>query len=385
MPAKSSTPPGKSLKKAARAKKSWVPLTRDQARRELSTTVHFYSKCTNTNAAPAGVRLSAYEQPMPWPVVGFSTTALDRRHTTYTVGAPLIGPFGQIMAVFEGVEDESYKDIPAGQREICLEAAAVLNTPFELRTIDPRLRQVLMPAGCTDANEGEPDETGSVNVAAVDNYVALTPLHSDKFSQVLDQRRRAEGEAGFQWRSTVNIDLGGSKKQNMARRARFMCTALHFPAPQEDPELREAMAIFHRGPRFVELLPHGLLRDLAARVLAMPDSTAREGVAWRSYLEATVRQAAAHVLSAADALAHRQRRALATVEGLDDAGASATAVDWLLRGLLDPALRDKPWKRAFAQRLVSEIECFKVNTEGAMLTESGTFGHLIQFVEEEVL
>lgn len=322
---------------------------------------------------------------MAIPVVGFSTTVLDRRHTTYTVGAPLIGPFGQIMAVLEGVEGESYKDIPAGQPEICLEAAAVLNTPFELRTIDPRLRQVLMPAQHTDRITGEAGETGSVNVAGADNYVALTPLHSDKFSQVLDQRRRAEGEAGFQWRSTVNIDLGGSKKQNMARRARFMCTALHFPAPQENPELREAMAIFHRGPRFAELLPRGLLLDFAAQLLALPDPTAREGVAWRSYLEATVRQAAAHVLSAADALAHRQRRALAAVEGHDGAGATAPAVDWLLRGLLDPALRDKPWKRAFAQRLVSEIECFKVNTEGAMLTESGTFGHLIQFVEEEVL
>jgi len=381
VPSTSSKPP----KKAPRATKPWVSLTLDQARRELSTTVHFYSKCTNTNAAPAGVRLPADEQPMPWPVVGFSTTALDRRHTTYTVGAPLIGPFGQIMAVLEGVEDESYKDIPAGQREICLEATAVLNTSFELRTLDPRLRQVLMPAGCTDVNEGEPGQTGSVNVAAADNYVALTPLHSDKFSQVLDQRRRAEGEAGFQWRSTMNIDLGGSKKQNMARRARFMCTVLNFPAPQENAELRQAMAIFHKGPRLADLLPRGLLMDFAAQLLALPDPTARAGVAWRGYLEATVRQAAAHVLSAADALAQRQRRVLADIEGLDDAGASAKAVDGFLRALLDPTLRDKPWKRAFAQRLISEIESFKVNAEGALLTESGTFGHLIQFVEMEVL
>jgi len=48
-------------------------------------------------------------------------------------------------------------------------------------------------------------------------------------------------------------------------------------------------------------------------------------------------------------------------------------------------LRGKPWKRAFARRLISEIESYKVSVEGALLADSGTFGHLIQFVEEEVL
>lgn len=359
-------------KKEARIRKAWNPLTLEQARREIASSVHFYSKCTNTNAAAAGVRLPANEPPLKAPVVGFSTTDLDRRHTTYTVGAPLIGPFGQIMSVLEGVENDNYKDIAQGQREICLQAAEVLNEHFELRTIDPRLRQVLMPAMTSEAAQAD--------------FIALTPLHSDKLSQVIDQRRRAESDAGFRWRSAVNIGLGGSKKQNMARRARFMCNVLHFAAPQENQALRRAMATYYRGPRFAELLPHGLLKDFAAQVLALPDPKAREGLAWRNYVEATVRQTAAHVLSAADALARLQREALGDTQGLkDEGGVTAKTVDPILRGLLDTRLRDKPWKRAFARRLVGEIESYKVNAEGALLVESGAFGHLIQFVEEEVL
>ncbi len=367
--------PEKKGDSAKGTRKPWRPLTLAQARAELATSVHFYSKCTNTNAAAAGVRLPAAQAPISSELVGFSSTQLDRRHTTYTVGAPLIGPFGQVMSVLEGIENEAYKDIPQGQREICQEAASVLDEAFEIRNIDPRLRQVLMP-----------DESG--------NYLALTPLHSDKLSQVIGERIREERQQGSHAaRPMVNLDLGGSKKQNMARRARHMCDVLFFPAPEEDQALRTALAWFHKGPSLRQLLPISVVRDVVQTVQSVEDITVRNGLKTEEALREAARKLARGAMEAGEDIAAKICSALdiATGDAERDNGNAALvqltseAVDPVIRGLIDKRLRDKAWRQAFARALVAHVELTPINREGARLAGGGDLGRLIQIIEEEVL
>lgn len=333
-------------------KKKWSVLTRQDCLKSIKTASHLSSKSINSNASAVGVRLGVEER-LALPFVAVSTLDSTRIPVDYVLGATDAGPLKQITSVLDGTCDNFFTDISPEQRTMMetlrplLASAATVGTGF----IDPRLRQVIWPTG-----------------EALTPWIALTPLQSSGLSDVIRQRLTSEGAAHINpktgktsiYRPNAILGIGGSNPQNVGRYVRAMQRPLVFNAPKEDQHIRLAYALHFKGhlrglafaAPYHETLAFALwrhaLRKANANANAMPSNAAirLEEV---THIQAITRAALDAATTARQILE----------ENLDHLnGLTATTLDPFLRAMIDPALRDRNFKKTFARKLISSIERF---------------------------
>lgn len=352
-------------------RKDWKPFGREDYAEVLRGLVHFSAKTINSNTPACGVRLGAgASRDLPYVAVA-TTEGVPADYTSTGTNGSNATALAQIAAALEGKTAELFLDTPAG--EVALIQALTgehLASPFETgtATVGMRLRQIIVQN-------------------AQGNDLALTPLQSAGFSSVLATRidrliEAQESEHKQYWRRGL-LGIGGSNPQNAGRYVRAMSRPLFFRAPSENPELRAAYAIHHRG------IP-----------LAPPSALLKGYIRWRKpllkaggdTLPATLEtreQEADFLRAVVSAIEERAAAARNQLERFSDELPGqkplADGADALMHGLLHPLERSSAWKRDFAQRLHRAILDTVVEIDG----EKQTIGvgeyesvHWISIIEE---
>lgn len=352
--------------------KVWKPLTPQAVRMRLSTAVHFSSKPVNTNARASGVRIAGDAQ-LNVPLVSFITTALNRRTVDYQDGAVAGSMLSQCAAVVEGTVEADYKDTPAEQIALIQGLATTLDEKAEVGTgtIDARLRQVLFP----DASS----PTG---------YVALTPLHSSVFSahlrktlQAETDRRAAQGDRAR--RSQTLIMVGGSKAQNVGRIGLVgaMQRALVFDAPRENPQLRAAYALFHKGVPVRSLVHRKTLTELATWREQQRNQQGR--IVSSTSVRADERELLARL--ARDAMVALEAKRAVLAPFVQDLGGWASQdLDDFDRALLDKAARSRDWPREMAARLLRIVESHQTTHDARPIAGFGDIDDYLNMMAEHL-
>ena len=351
--------------------KPWENLAPGAARATLSKGVHYSSKPVNTNASASGIRLARDDKPTI-PFVCYATLNVDRRVTTYIEGgAPAAGPFNQASSVIEGIVDEQYSGCSAEQRRQVAEEAQVLDSAFVLGgdLLDARLRQIFIPISGEES-------------------VLLTPLHSPPFSGELKRRTDAEkalhfdeqsGSSSMLPRRTAILVVGGANNQNAGRNIYTMKRPLVFDAPSENPALRKAFAVHHKGVDLQQLLPKDKIQELNSwREKHRLDSGSIEStMETRAEEEQMLRSIARLVL-------HRAKSFTDEIDAIGDAlpSRASRGLSAMQQGLLDPALRNKEWARIFAVDLITAIEAYRNMKTNRSLADQGDLIALIDCVAQ---
>lgn len=359
-------------------KKKWGNLTPVACLKSVKTASHLSSKSVNSNASAVGVRLDPADR-LPLPFVAVSTLDAAKVPVDYVMGATEAGPLKQITSVLDGTYGEFFTEVSPeqvsmieGMRGTMLSAASV-GTNF----IDPRLRQLVWPTG----DEASP-------------WVALTPLQSSGLSERIRERLVMESEAHINpstgrtliYRPKAVFGIGGSNPQNVGRYVRSMQRPLVFNGPKENKDIRQAYALHFKGH----------LRGLA---FAVPKKETLAFALWRRALQeanggsmpsnAAIRQQERDhiqaIASASMSAAAAARRILEQHQEKEEwDGLTVATMDSFLRSLIDPELRDRNFKRTFAQKLIRSIERFnyKRGSNEYVVGGDGELAALISCAEE---
>lgn len=337
-------------KKKPEKKKSWKPFSPKIYGETIAGLIHFSAKTVNSNTPSYGVRLGA-EDRLDLPYVAVSTINAASLPPDYDKNAGSNATVvAQVSAVIEGRLDEFESVLQADVGAIRA-AQPVLQTRFELSSlrVGMRLRQVIVQ-----------DEIG------VD--VALTPLQCAGFSVVLESRieeeLRSQPEDQHFRRPRGYLGTGGANPQNVGRHVRSMTRPLWFDAPKEDREIRKALAIHFRGiglhvPATIiseyNDWRQALLRAHQGIMPADLDTRTKEVEFLRRMVGAVLDRGAK-----ASTLLDRH------LDHLPNAVKTPETMDSVMRGLLEPSLRNSEWVRDFAKKIVLEIIDSKVRINGVL-------------------
>lgn len=77
-----------------------------------------------------------------------------------------------------------------------------------------------------------------------DSYVSTTPLHSSGMAKYIHEVKRDNGISS----RVIHHDVGGTQPQNVGGLVWYAQSVSLQSLPQEDPEIKEAYACYHRGP-----------------------------------------------------------------------------------------------------------------------------------------
>ena len=357
-------------------KRKWADLTPAECLKSIKTASHLSSRSVNSNASAVGVRLDPSGR-LSLPFVAVSTLDCAKIPVDYVMGATDAGPLKQITSVLDGSWEQFFTDVSPeqvsmieGMRE-SMSMSASVGTGF----VDPRLRQVIWPTG----DEASP-------------WVALSPLHSSGLSEVIRARLSAESAANINpktgktaiYRPNAIFGIGGSNPQNVGRHVRSMQRPLVFNGPTESKSIRSAYALHFKG-------------HLGGLAFAAPKRETFDFASWRHDLrqsnggtmpsDAAIRQAESdHIQSIATASLKAAATARRMLEQQQEHlnGLTSPAMDPFLRALIDPELRDRDFKKAFARKLISSIERFKyrIGKNEYVVCGDGELAALISCAEE---
>jgi len=202
--------------------------------------VHYSAKTVNSNAFAAGIRLAS-DDTFDAPYLTVSSIGPQQVAVDYLQNAGRIAThYKKFGALREPAQRARFIHVPADEEAVIAAALPLLLEGAEHGThfVDARLRQVLLPTA-----DGIDDE----------NYVALTPLNAAGLSALIGQRVEADIEQKKarnekpHYRDRALLGYGGSNPQNVGRWVRAMGRAMVFDAPQEQPAVRKAYAIFYKG------------------------------------------------------------------------------------------------------------------------------------------
>ena len=202
--------------------------------------MHYSAKTVNSNAFAAGIRLASNDT-LDAPYLTVSSIGPQQVPVDYLQNAGRIATHHKKFgALHDPAQRARFVAVPADEEAAMAAALPLLLEGAEHGThlVDARLRQVLLPTA-----DGIDDK----------NYVALTPLNAAGLGELIGQRVEADIEQKNardekpQYRNRALLGYGGSNPQNVGRWVRAMGRAIVFDAPQEQPEMRKAYAIFFRG------------------------------------------------------------------------------------------------------------------------------------------
>lgn len=131
-------------------------------------------------------------------------------------------------------------------------AAALMGWQFNEDAEEAPLHRVILP----DAGGvvGEEDVVGlhlrQILFPVNDSYLSLVPLSSGPFAHVLVQKVKAFKSLNkAHYLRSVHLAYGGSNPANAGRYVLSLRNTLMATAPQEDPNIRRAFAIYYKGVR----------------------------------------------------------------------------------------------------------------------------------------
>jgi hypothetical protein len=215
-------------------KTPWKSFPADVISQSIQDFVHFSAKLTNSNSPAAGIRLSA-DQRLDLPYLSVRTLGSDKVPLDYTKNVGSVATIAKkLKAVEQNEVDELYTDIQEQDISHFKKCIAATITHHEIGTaeVGKRLRQVIVQ----DA-EGKD--------------VALTPLVSAGLTALLEKRIQQEiatrNPEEYRFRSRAFLPIGGSNPQNVGRFVRSLQRPLWFSAPEENLDLRQALAIHYQG------------------------------------------------------------------------------------------------------------------------------------------
>lgn len=386
-------------KEPKKPKSPWVTgWTPEKVEHTLKKAVHFSGKAVNSNVAAVGVRIGSDEHTTrkSLPYVAVSVLGGGKSMPAdYCTGANDATVVNIANTVLFSDPFRRYLDVVPAEVEVFRESANCLDLPFSMgtETVNMRLRQVLIPV------------TGDVHASFSDAYVALTPLHSPGLSFLVDRMIRQEtdrafkaaplndeGKMGFSMpkRLRAITGYGGSKTQNVGSFAQSMHNPLVFLAPREDQDVRKVLSLHHKGITMRELTQ--ILDRFSTWWTARMKSRGDDG--FNMDLREKERQWAISIARRALGLGHAARLALeqGIKDGLIDK-LTADDVPSLLKGIVDPELRDAAWRHDFGYFIVNEMSRHRPKTvdakgkksRGDQLGGDELFAHLYQAVKEQAL
>lgn len=220
-------------KETNKIKKSWEPQSKEAYYQAYKKMVHFSAKTVNSNASAAGVRIVEQTQ---LPYVSVSSIGPKSVPLDYYENATAAKLPNQINGVVLGNLHDRFKDV--NEEEINFIQEMIKNYDFAefADDIDCHLKQVIMP-----------DEVG--------NDFCLTPLHAAGLSRLINQHEKLIAKEISEKKTTVfrhaQMNYGGSNTQNIGGLANELKKPLFFSAPEEDMNIRAALAIYYKGFSYV--------------------------------------------------------------------------------------------------------------------------------------
>ena len=333
----------------------WKPFASDIYRALSASMVHFSAKTANSNAAPAGVRLTA-DNALTLPYLSVRTLFGAGR----SVPTDYVKNVGNVATVTKQLRFAlaAAPLVPAEEgRAVAATHHEVSATRIEIGTeaVSPRLRQVLIP---------KPDAEGG--------YVALSPLSAagtatliNAYVKAHNEKYRDKTEKAFALAHrripTATLGIGGSNPQNVGSLVRDLQTLVVATAPREQPGLRAAFALFHRGP---ELRLHaGLMKQFAGWRHARRDQGTRSNASDRDAEAEQLKTLARMALDAArkqyGLLRTWQKSLPIQKNDGDELSLFAADVKPLMKGIAEPQWRGADWPREMARHVVELIATYR--------------------------
>lgn len=326
----------------------WKDVAAEMYPKAAAQGMHFSAKLTHSNSAAAGVRLSAKAKTgLPYVAV----SEIDGVPLDYIkMDTRLSGAWTNLRRVQVGdvadAPDEQLQTI-----EAALESARQSSAEDGTQSVEKRLRQVILQ----DADGAD---------------FSLTPLQSAGLSEVIQRRLREESDrakaAGLtRFRPRGFLGLGGANPQNMGGLVRSTQRPLWFSAPQEDPAVRQALAIHYRG---IEVRPSRVrvqaYVDWRAALMkshagAMP-SNAEHRLKEEDFLSGLADDVKRHGAAALEKLLRGAKSGL--FEGEESRLSPTVAAD--IAALIEPARRYAGWERELARRLYQALLSMTVLVNG---------------------
>lgn len=400
----------------------WKAFTADQYREAIFRLVHFSTKTINSNAKAAGVRLNAANtRPRRYLSASSVLAAGGVLPLDYLTNS---GPAATIakqvdLVLSDNIPDSVDPDEVALVRRIYREAS---REQFEtgMDKVSPRVRQLFLP--CDDGD-----------------YVAITPITSSgltttvregtrdnlrRWREQRDSKETDSAQPGIRRLLTAYMGFGGSNAQNIGRlpNSGLLQYPLFFSAPRNNQTLQAQYLAARHG--VLPLLHRSIMIELRDALLPLQqrhDGELPANLKTRQQLDQFVDRLVASLLHRAK---HTRREALEVLHDMDlsaspnDADASdespaspelsesaetasneaiaeeahADLRQWrhlplIQQGLLEPARRDRRWRRALTARLVTAIDEYTYpnqTTQGRLSFDRSWLARIENRIEENL-
>lgn len=215
----------------------WKSYPKPLVKSVIQDLVHFSAKVVNSNALPAGVRLSK-DQRLHLPYVAVLTIGADAVPLDYVKNAGAVATIVKaFQAVSEKVVQVVFQDAPADEVAFYAECQNLTSSYHEvgLNSIGKRLRQIIVQT-CNGHN------------------LAVTPMTSAGFGALLQRKLQREQEEAPdtklnrpKQRPHGLLRIGGANPQNVGQHIRTLQRPLWFSPPQVDQNLRKAYVVYFSG------------------------------------------------------------------------------------------------------------------------------------------
>ena len=310
--------------------------------------MHYSAKTVNSNAFAAGIRLASNDT-LDAPYLTVSSIGPQQVPVDYLQNAGRIATHHKKFgALHDPAQRARFVAVPADEEAAMAAALPLLLEGAEHGThlVDARLRQVLLPTA-----DGIDDK----------NYVALTPLNAAGLGELIGQRVEADIEQKNardekpQYRNRALLGYGGSNPQNVGRWVRAMGRAIVFDAPQEQPEMRKAYAIFFRGLQLREQLKPqlGAYAQWRHKELVANQGRMNGDLASRTQEAALLTEIAKRALALGQAAEAHQLQHWALDPGIELTSSKLAQIE---REIVDSRLRDGSFHNRFARWVMSLVK-----------------------------
>jgi len=332
----------KTTKAAAEKPQEWKPEASPEVayKASIREAVHYSAKTVNSNAFAAGIRLASNDT-FDAPYLTVSSIGPQQVPVDYLQNAGRIATHHKKFgALRDPAQRARFVAVPADEEAAMAAALPLLLDRAEHGThfVDARLRQVLLPTA-----DGIDDK----------DYVALTPLNAAGLSELIGQRVEADialkktRDEKPQYRNRALLGYGGSNPQNVGRWVRAMGRAMVFDAPQEQPAMRKAYAIFFKGLQLREQLRPQLNVYALWRHKELSDNKGRMNgdLASRTKEAALLTEIAKRALALGQAAEAHQLQHWALDPNVDLINNSIAQIE---REIIDTRLRDSTFNKRLA-------------------------------------
>lgn len=338
--------------------------------------VHHSFKTINSNIPPGGVRLTAAHA-LDLPYVSGRTllAAGERLALDYVANAgqtaTLVKQLHQVIEGATNVPDEE-----ATRLRALLDRTMTTSHETGTDKVSIRARQVLLPRMDGSYIAFSPAPSGGVARRFREGWNAHEEARQKQTEKNTPQHVRIPRAV---------FGLGGSNPQNVGSLVRDMQRPLVFFPPRESRHLRHALSLHFRG--LTLRLPHKdvcAFRDWHAACRTRHGGSIPTDMDTRDEEIVYVQRIAARVLCAGEeALAVLKQH----IGDLPNGGIPlvAASVDPTIRGLIDPALRDREWPRALAEQLSRRLTDYQFRDDKGGFQFDQADLHKLQGMIEEML